>query len=73
MSSYLVPHWFTQATTSGATRDELRKMTADFCLEALRYKAAQKGEVAPDTAPDTLIDLTLEMYEYAMKADKESA
>lgn len=62
----LAPEFYSTAKANGASAEELERLVAEFCLQALRLEAEQQGTPLPESVSPKLVALTLEMYEHPL-------
>lgn len=64
MTAIAVPEWYRIDKNNGDSESVLKQKVRKFCQEALAHRAAP-GEIVDDA----LVDITYEMYEYALQAN----
>jgi len=65
IADIIVPGWYLEAKGQSASPDELRAKVRDFCLQAFRAHALHDEE--QEDLSDDVIDITIDMYEYALR------
>jgi hypothetical protein len=69
IATIVVPQWYREAKSQGASEAMLREKIKQFLIEAL----AHRSSATPHAVDDNLVTITFDMYEHAMRQRQEEA